>query len=153
MRLTLLSGLESTAPTNRLTDPLADKGKHSIEYALYPHTGQSQADIFRKAYDYTNPPIIAQPNKKLSSSSFINIKPSSLMLTTMKPAEDGRGIIVRLFQTENRDDKAALTFPFEITEAFETNLIEDDLEQIPTRDKTIRYNIGSKSFQTFRVIF
>ena len=53
-------------------------------------------------------------------------KPNVLLLT-LKQAEDGDGIIVRLIETEGSECTATVTLPFiTISKAYRTNLVEEN---------------------------
>lgn len=62
-----------------------------------------------------------------ASESFCQVDPLNIMLSALKRAEDGDGLIVRLIETMGRPTRAVVTLPrLEIDEAFATNLVEEN---------------------------
>ncbi|NLO38524.1 MAG: alpha-mannosidase [Ruminiclostridium sp.] len=101
LRLTLL-----TSPCgdnkNLVPDPLADRGRHTIEYAFYPHQGDyKQAQMHRWAYEYECPALILTGGEKPLVElgvSYLEINPEKMIVSAIKPAEDGKGIVMRGFE-------------------------------------------------------
>ncbi len=60
------------------------------------------------------------------SLSFCQVDQPNVSLLTLKAAEDGDGLILRLAENEGRDTRVLVTVPFlEIGQALETNLVEE----------------------------
>jgi len=89
--------------------------------------------------------------------SFFGVNAANIECSTIKPAEaNGRGYIVRLYETEGKATKARVTLPFmgTITAATETDLVENDLPQsIVTRNGS-GLSVSFKPFgvKTIRVV-
>jgi hypothetical protein len=61
------------------------------------------------------------------ATNFCQLDLNNVLLLTMKIAEDGDGLILRLAETEGRDSIVTVVLPyFEITQAFKTNLVEEN---------------------------
>ncbi|MGN0964612.1 MAG: glycosyl hydrolase-related protein [Dysosmobacter sp.] len=56
------------------------------------------------------------------------------MLETVKQAEDGDGVVLRLYECENGRTKTTLTVPTSFTKAYSTNLLEEIGEELPLKD-------------------
>lgn len=111
-------------------DPEADIGMHTISYALYPHAGDWRAaDTPRRGAEFNAPPYIVTPGahdgELPAAFSFFSADADNVMLTAVKRAEDGDGIILRLVETEGRKATTRITLPWSIASAFDVNLIED----------------------------
>lgn len=94
-------------------DPEADQGSHSFTYALYPHTGDfRRGHVIREAYDL-NCPLEAERQRgmKEEAFSFLEITEENILADTIKRAEDGQGIIVRLYEAWGRRTRARLRLP------------------------------------------
>ena len=74
------------------------------------------------------------------------------MPETLKAAEDGKGVIVRLLETKGTHTEAALTFGTAPKSVTLTNILEDDQEKIAT-DKEGRIKLTFHPFEikTIRV--
>jgi alpha-mannosidase len=96
MRLTLLRGPQ-------YPDPTADLGHHSFTYGLYPHRGDwRQAETPRRAWEL-NDPLVAIPlgegdGNLQSAGSFLSIDRDHVMISALKMADNGDGLILRLYR-------------------------------------------------------
>ena len=98
MRLSLLR-----APVS--PDPLADRGRHSFTYAVLPHIGDLRdGHVIEQAYGL-NVPLIVRDLKTAAgrlpaSHSFFLSSRRGAIVETIKVAEDGGAIVVRLYEAE-----------------------------------------------------
>ena len=126
MRLTLLkSGIHP--------DPNADQGRHQFTYSLLPHPGDWRTgDVIAHAAAL-NTPLRAhlagtdEPPRPPSRFSLVTCDRPGLIIDTVKPAFDGRGLIVRLYEGHGTRGTATLTFAHHIAWAEECNLLEEQI--------------------------
>ncbi len=81
-------------------DPLADEGRQSFTYALYPHEGDwLTGGVLAEAEDL-NQPLICRPASLAEERSWtaIDIAGMQLGLSAFKPAEDGSSLILRVYE-------------------------------------------------------
>jgi alpha-mannosidase len=69
----------------------------------------------------------------------------------VKTAEDGDGLIVRLYEAHNRRGPAEITFDRPIASATEVNLLEHEIAQTTTDGSTLRFEVRPYEVKTFRV--
>ncbi len=124
MRLSLLR-------SPKWPDATADRGKHTIEYALYPHQGSwREAKTVERGYEFNYPLIAALTDAHAGElpqqHSFVQIAPSNLVLTTLKKAEDGDAWIVQWYDAEGKSSDAMLTFTQPPKKAVLSNFLEAD---------------------------
>ena len=63
---------------------------------------------------------------------------NNLVVSAIKKSEDGEGYIIRLFNAKDHQDIGdKLTFNFDISEAYYTNLKEEKIEQIDVVDNSV----------------
>ena len=139
-------------------DPTADRGKHSIEYSLYPHKGRlDPADVTRRGYEYNNPliAVLGEVHKGSlpPSSSFIKLEPSNLVLTTVKQAEDDKAWIIQWYEDKGEDAEASLTLPKTPKKVSRSNFLEDDGLPIPFQKNIVRIFTKKNSVQTIKIYF
>ncbi len=125
MALSLVRGTASP-------DPQADIGMHRFRYALFPHAGDwrqagtvGEAARFSRALLWTMgapPAILAQP--------LVAAAPANVVVDTIKPAEDGNGWIVRLYESGGGSAAARLTFGVPVRSVHRSNTLEDKLEPL-----------------------
>ncbi|RME01632.1 MAG: alpha-mannosidase, partial [Calditrichaeota bacterium] len=91
-----------------------DQGTHRFVYSLYPHAGNwRQAQTVRRAYEL-NLPLRCMPldhRKKLSQPprfSFLSVDQSNIIMEVLKPAFDGPGIILRLYESSGQRGRCQL---------------------------------------------
>jgi alpha-mannosidase len=151
MRLSLLR-------SPKWPDPTADRGKHSINYALYPHAGTwQQASTLHRGYEY-NYPLVAVTDKRHggtlpAAKSFVQLGPSNLVLTTIKKAEDSRAWIVQWYETNGEAATATLQLPFTPKRVRRSNFLETDGETLPVEGSTVRVPTKANGVMTVKVEF
>jgi len=139
-------------------DPTADRGKHSMEYALYPHQGRWQAaQTLRSGYEYNAPllAILADVHKgKLAPSvSFVRLEPANLVLTTVKKAEDSNAWIVQWYNTAPSEAEAVLTLPKKPAKVFTSNFLEETRAPVHFDSHVIRVKTPKSGVMTLRITF
>jgi alpha-mannosidase len=151
MQLSLLR-----APTN--PDPEADQGDHSFTYSLYPHPGTfQQAGVIEAAYQLNVPARIAplpagREGKLPRTMSFIRSARGGVYIEAVKRAEDGNGIIVRIYEGHGARGDTAVEFGWPIEKAVRTNLIEQDQELLPVSNNSVEISLSPFEIAAFRVL-
>jgi alpha-mannosidase len=110
-------------------DPNADKGRHQFSYALYPHGGDWKAALtVRHGYEYNYKlqamQVESHGGRLPASHSFVQVEPENLVLTALKKAEDGDGLILRFYEWAGKKTDAQIEVPAGATSATSTNLME-----------------------------
>jgi alpha-mannosidase len=156
LRLTLLRGAE-------WPDPDADRGKHEFTYALLPHAGDwCAAETVRRAAELNTPmTCIALPTQAGApgdrlplSQSFFSVEGPALV-ETLKPAEDGSGWILRLYEPHGSRGQVHVRLPAMLHSATACNLIEDvtqpDTGEAMLKDGVLSFPIRPFEIKTFRL--
>ena len=113
-----------------LPDRLADEGEHRFTYALLHHLGAwHDAGVLAEAEDL-NRPLFHRPVRGAPGVTPIVAGSGGprLGLGALKPAEDGDGLILRLYEPAGARGSLEVTPPPGWTLAGETNLLEDPIE-------------------------
>ena len=150
MRITLLR-----SPTS--PDPHCDKGHHSFTYSLVPHQGDwVQAHIAHKGYEL-NVPLTAYYSAGTGNGvlpqamSFASCSAENVFIDTVKLAEDGEGLILRVYEAYGvRCPSVSITLAFPVTSVTECNLMEDNEADIPCNDG-FSFVIKPYEIKTFRI--
>ncbi|CAI7671294.1 unnamed protein product [Penicillium pancosmium] len=139
MRLSLRS---SKAP-----DDTADMGKHTIRWAIMPHSGQLGARTVRAAFDFNNPlKLVRAVSEKRSILHDYPISlqgDDSLVLDTIKRGEDnedislgelaarkGRSVILRIYDSLGGRSRGITAVNWRVSKFYLTNILEDDIEEV-----------------------
>ena len=120
-------------------NPTADVGNHTFSYALLPHKGDfREAGVIREAHAFNRPMKTVELGKQSgelpSRFSLISADSDAVVIETVKPAVDGRGIIVRLYESFGSTARAKIAVPAGFKTARVTNLLERDEREISVVD-------------------
>ncbi|HEY2178510.1 MAG TPA: glycoside hydrolase family 38 C-terminal domain-containing protein, partial [Caulobacteraceae bacterium] len=115
-----------------LPDPLADEGVHDLTYALLPHPGDwIEGGVLAEAEDL-NRPLFHRPfTGPEDARSFLDIEGKNLALAALKPAEDGEGLILRLYESAGSRGPVTISPPRGWRVAGEVSLLEEPLPDCP----------------------
>lgn len=134
MRLSLLR-----SPT--MPDPTADEGRHEFRYSLLPHCGRVGTETIAQAYAVNNAPFVWEvgetwrPQERdevawLLQNPFaytlLETDRENVVIETIKQAEDGDGLIVRLYESQRQRGLVTLRTGFPLQAAWRTNLLEEN---------------------------
>ena len=110
-----------------MPDPVADMGQHKFRYALLPHADTPvDAGVIEEGYRFNSPLLIYPTQSELQSQSFFKLSGGSLILDTVKKAEDSDSIILRLYEAHGKRGVCRLESPLPVTGAAQCNLLETD---------------------------
>jgi len=86
------------------------------------------------------------------SRSFCQVDKPNVLLLTLKQAEDGDGIIIRLIETEGLECIATVTLPFvTISKAYQTNLVEENENVLSAQKHTVAAPMKAFGITTIRL--
>lgn len=158
IRLTLLkSGI--------FPNPDADKEIHEFTYSLLPHEGDfRQGRVVQEAYALNVPvrPLVMKGALKPGNKfSLLGVDCENVQIETVKTAEDGRGVIVRMYEAYGRRSRVTCTCSSLLGECItECDLLERPLEgeeEALTSDRcadgnhTFTFVIKPYEIKTFRM--
>ena len=131
----------------------ADQEEHVFTYALYPHKEMwSAAGTVQEAYKLNQPAYATAGELKNTGKSFISTDKDNIIIETVKPAENGDGMIVRLYDCENSLTKATLTFAEGMLESVEEcNLMEEKEADIEACGNSFTVSVKPYEIKTYRV--
>ncbi len=151
MRLSLLR-------SPKWPDATADRGKHRIEYSLYPHDSTWQeANTIRLGYEY-NVPLIAVATDAHKGSlpqqwSFVDLQSPNLILTSLKKAEDSEAFVLQWYEWMGLDCWADIRLPKNVRRAVTSDALERDGAPLDVRDNIVTVNTKRFSTRTVKVWF
>ncbi|MGD0142467.1 MAG: glycoside hydrolase family 38 C-terminal domain-containing protein [Rhizomicrobium sp.] len=114
-------------------DPNADIGRHRFRYALFPHAGDwRQAGTVGQAARFNRPILWAKgAPSSILGAPLVSIEPANVAVDTIKPAEDGSGWVVRLYECAGGSCTARLSFGVPVKNVHISNTLEDPLQPVP----------------------
>ena len=151
MRITLLRS--TTEP-----DPTADAGEHQFKYSLYPHRGSWNEETQREAYLLNDPIIVYQRTMDDGQStlvdglsSMVSVSAPNVIIETIKRAEDGDGIILRLYESQRKRGPVQVKLGFAVESAWETNLLEENESEVSVENDSLQLNLKPYQIMTIRL--
>jgi hypothetical protein len=107
--------------------------------ALHPHAQSWDDDeVWRQAVEFANPPrvITTEPHEgqKPHQAGWLQVSGQSAVLSSVKGSEDGKALVVRLYNPSRHPTVATVTMPTIPKAVYLSNLQEDTLENIPLRN-------------------
>lgn len=75
------------------------EGPMFFNYSLYPHKAFDPTFAYLQSQSYHQPLLLRYTDKPQACNSLFTIQDSAIVLTFIKPADDGKGYIIRLFNT------------------------------------------------------
>ncbi|MBQ8850013.1 MAG: alpha-mannosidase [Clostridia bacterium] len=137
--------------------PEADIGEHSFTYSLMPHTGDfREADVISASWELNQPlltSVIEKTNGDLPERfSFVSTDSKNAVITAVKQAEDGEGLIVRLHDAFDRKSKVTVCVPSEYTKAYLCDLMENNVEQLSISDGKVKIPMSNFEIITLKLI-
>ncbi|HZP80682.1 MAG TPA: glycoside hydrolase family 38 C-terminal domain-containing protein [Chthonomonadaceae bacterium] len=123
-------------------DAISDVGQHAIRYSFVPHPGDWRgARIVRQGQGF-NQPLLARevsssaPTGSTSHRGFLPqvVGDSSVTIACLKMAYNGSGRVVRLYESAGRTVEARLEGLPDEARVWETNIVEDNLRELPVHN-------------------
>jgi alpha-mannosidase len=149
MRLTLLKS--ATSP-----DPIADQGEHLMTYSLLPHEGDWRSEVISAAYDLNNPMILRRVSSGGSGSGFstslVSVDAPNVVIETVKQAEDGNGIVVRMYEDHRNRGKILLKAGFVLAEAYHCNLLEKNEAKLEIENDQVQLEVTPYQIISLRLV-
>jgi len=107
-----------------------------FEFAFFAYDGSwSHANLLREADAYEVPPRLVATGKHPGvldpCGSFLRVDPEAIRVTTIKPAESGDAMVVRLFNPTNAPIQATLAPSPSAESAHELALSETPIRPLP----------------------
>lgn len=136
----------------------ADIGEHEFTYSIYPHAGRWQeAKTVEMAYNL-NVPLLAKRTGRQEGcggeyESFLKCSQESCFVEVIKKAEDGNGVIVRMYENKNNRVRAQIQTAYPIAHVYECNLLEENEEELTAGKNCFETVFKPYEIKTFRLIF
>lgn len=134
-------------------NPEADQGLHEFTYSIYPHK-----DDFKKGGTVNESYLLNRPFELAMSEgsgelpscySLIECDAENVVVETVKEAENGNGIVVRMYENWNKKTNATLKLGFDAKKISISDMLENPIEEIG-RGNTV--NVKLKNFEILTLL-
>jgi alpha-mannosidase len=117
-------------------DPLADEGGQRFTYSLYPHAGDWYEGRVREEAEDLNQPLLAANASGVAGISvqLLALDGIPAALSGFKPAEDGKGLIFRVYEPAGRRGDFEIRAPKDWTVGDSVSILEEPMERAEGAD-------------------
>lgn len=144
LALTLLKS--STYP-----DPKADRGEHEFSYALLPHVGDwREGGVVDAAYAFNCPAEAIPGMRARDAGAFVRLEGEGAVVESVKKAEDGDDVIVRLYECYGRRANVKLIPGFPFAQVHVCNILEENGEAAAVENGAIALSLKPYQIVTLR---
>lgn len=133
-------------------------GQHRFDYSLTYHKGSYEdGNVYQVLNKASKPALLWQgeTGKELEVGGrlldFLSHLPGHIRISALKPAEDGKGIILQLFHIGKEDCRFEVKLPQEITGAETVNLAEEAGEELPLKQHKLALDMKAAEIMTIRL--
>jgi alpha-mannosidase len=138
-------------------DPGADRGRHEFTYALYPHPGDHASGGVARAGYALNMPLRVMAGAPGGGRlplrrSWLRPAAANVVVETVKQAEDGRGLVVRLYEAAGAATRTVLQCGFPLAAAEAIDLIEEHPAPLACEDSALALDFTPFAIRTLRLV-
>lgn len=124
----------------------ADRCRHEFTYSLYPHAqGFKRGKTINEAYILNRPMTAIASNgggALPACASLISSDCDNIIIETVKPSEDGKGIVIRLFDAWDKKSDPTISFGFDAKKISLCDLTENVTENIGS-GSSVKLHVGN----------
>ena len=136
-------------------DPQADRGTQHFTYSLFPHPGDCrQGRVIEEGYRLNVPlradTIPATPGDLPAGLSLFSVDRPGVYIESVKTAEDGNGLILRLYEGHGARGPFTLSTPLPFQHAESVNLLEQDPHPVAFTSGTCTLSLKPFQIHTLR---
>ena len=111
---------EYRLPGQEAATTYTDTGRHRFRYALYPHAGDWRAGTVRQAHAF-NSRLRVTPGVATLAGGAVG---DGVVVEALKRAEDGDGLVLRVYEAHGGRGQATVRLPFRVGSAEPVDLME-----------------------------
>lgn len=157
MALTLLRSVGEIGDWGDFPTPKAQCiGKYTLEYTLIPFACEGREAAVSSAYVYASNALSAVDTDKHAGSMpaenvVVTLCDPMLRHAALKRAEDGEGLVLRLYNIDDKARTASMTFAPAIKTVLASELDERIGEVLTMDNGTVTVNVPAKKIVTYRL--
>jgi mannosylglycerate hydrolase len=119
-------------------------GVHTFDYALVPHAGTWEAEdglVLKQAQAFQTPlatrACVVNQHAGLPLTSLVAVTPASLLVSAIKQADKGEGLVVRLYNPLSEEVGGEISLGVAFEQAYMANLLEEYLAPLEVHNGMI----------------
>jgi alpha-mannosidase len=128
----------------------------TVQYALYPHTGDwRDAKVFRAGLEFNRPLIAAKTTAHAGELpnrwGLLEVTAPDVVVSSLKPGRDGTAVL-RVYEAVGRPAKGvAVRFSRKVASARECNLLEDPGQPLTVENNALQFDLRGFEIKTFEL--
>ena len=152
-------GFDATNSTIRLTlikagiapDETAEIGEHKFTYSVLPHAvGFGVDSVVHAGYELNAPVLLAE--NATSDSSLITVEGTkNVIVESVKWAEEGNAVVIRLYEAGHSTSTAKLKLGFNAISAHSVSMLEENGVELTLENNTVELNFKPFEIKTVKV--
>ena len=131
-------------------DKVSEKGKQFFTYSLLPHSGGFSAEnVIYPAY-VLNIPVLSRVTKERPEEipPVVRIHPPNVVAETVKWAENEKGWILRMYESEGTGTNVGIQFTKQPRSAAFVNMLEEDNDELSMKKGIVSFYIRPFEIKT-----
>jgi alpha-mannosidase len=134
-------------------DPDADRGSHRFAYALLPHAGDLIAGrVVEEAEAFNLPLVVCNGAVPGGPGRIVSADRAGVSVEALKPADDGRGVVVRVCEVHGSRGPVAVTLHRPFTAVERTDVLERSLGSVDHDGRAARLDLRPFELVTLRFV-
>ena len=130
-------------------DGMRDAGNHSFDYSLCVYDKNfSENSIVADSVNYGSSPITAYG--ELDLPSLPNVCSENAAVMSVKAAEDGKALIMRINEYRGKDGTVKITLPDWVDYADQVNMLERKGKKLPVEDNSVSLSVHPYEITTLK---
>ncbi len=153
-------GTQVAAPEDVLADgshpAFSDQNDLTFRYAILPHAGDLvTGKVIQQAYEFNIPlrkvDVLPASGNLPASFSWVEVDAPEIIVEAVKQAEDGQGMILRLYESQRSSVNTTLRVRLPFTQAEEVDLLENPLHSLEMQGEKITLAFHPFEIKTLRL--
>ena len=135
--------------------PNADIGQHHFTYSLYPHTGDfREGKVIQEAYRLNCEPVcvLGTADSTQMNLPALLLSAENIFCETIKQAENGEGLILRMYEAYGRQTNAVWNYGNAAPKAFECDMMEQRICELPQAENGFAVTFHPYEVKTFLLV-
>jgi len=133
-------------------------GEHVYRFSITTHPGALvRHEATRQGLEHNAPLQVvcvkAGSGTRADSASFISVSQPNVIVSVVKKAEKGKGLVLRCYETDGQDAQVTMAFAKPVRAAWHTDLIERDGKPAHIVNGRLVVAIGRHAIETYRLVF
>ena len=138
-------------------NPRADEGKHSFTYSLMPHMDDfRRGGVIEESYAINQAlyerQIKANNGELPETYSFVSVDHPNAVITAVKKAECGEGLIVRFYDAYDCKSNVSVSVPTDYQAAYLCDLMENELKPLAIFEGKVTVPVSNFEIVTLKFV-